>query len=298
MRRALANDWQIAANAATRYGTVCSVAAPDLPGPHEPFSAEHLARWPTGAERTELVDGEIVWLGSFDERDAVVARRAFLGHRIRVEVGVGLIAGPVPKDHPESREWTDPDGTHWHLAHGMQLRRDAGARHWVVQPRTRGDRQRNREQLAAARAEEWAATVAAYAVRPDDVASAFRYLVTHPISWSWLLPAHLADTDASSIGEATWARTEAESWLSDSDGLTSMDADVDGSGEAMVVTLEHGPVLWPLDVPAEHRTGMRAEGTPSHDPGLDVAEPTWESAIVALAGKVRRGYRGRPGASA
>lgn len=50
-----------------------------------------------------------------------------------------------------------------------------------------------------------------------------------------------------------------------------------------MLTLRH-------DVPAEHRTGMRAEGTPSHDPGLDVAEPTWERAIVALAGKVHRGY--------
>lgn len=156
-----------------------------------------------------------------------------------------------------------------------------------MQPRAPEDRQRNREQLAAARAEQWAATVAGYAARPDDVASAFRYLVTHPIFWSWLLPGHLADTDASSIDEAAWVRIEAESWLSDSDGLTSMDIDVDGSG---VVTLEHGPALWPLDVPAEHRLGMRAEGTPSHDPGLDVVEPTWERAIVALAAKVRRAY--------
>jgi hypothetical protein len=54
--------------------------------------------------------------------------------------------------------------------------------------------------------------------------------------------------------------------------------------------MEHGPVLWPLDVPAQHRTGLRVGGTPSHDPNLDVARPTWEEAIVALAAKVRERY--------
>jgi hypothetical protein len=48
-------------------------------------------------------------------------------------------------------------------------------------------------------------------------------------------------------------------------------------------------VLWPLDVPAQHRAGLRV-GTPSHDPSLDVVEPTWEEAIVALAAKVRQRY--------
>jgi hypothetical protein len=54
--------------------------------------------------------------------------------------------------------------------------------------------------------------------------------------------------------------------------------------------MEHGPVLWPLDVPAQHRTGLRVGGAPSHDPSLDVAEPAWEEAIVALAAKVRQRY--------
>jgi hypothetical protein len=54
--------------------------------------------------------------------------------------------------------------------------------------------------------------------------------------------------------------------------------------------MEHGPVLWPLDVPAQHRTGLRVGGNPSHDPSLDVAEPTSEEAIVALAAKVRQRY--------
>jgi hypothetical protein len=54
--------------------------------------------------------------------------------------------------------------------------------------------------------------------------------------------------------------------------------------------MEHGPVLWPLDVPAQHREGLRVGGIPSHDPSLDVARPTWEEAIVALAANVRERY--------
>jgi hypothetical protein len=54
--------------------------------------------------------------------------------------------------------------------------------------------------------------------------------------------------------------------------------------------MEHGPRAVALDVPAQHRTGLRVGDTPSHDPSLDVAEPTWEEAIVALAAKVRQRY--------
>jgi hypothetical protein len=63
-----------------------------------------------GAERTELLDGQLYWPGDFDERDAMVARRALPGSRIRVDPGAGLIAGPVPEDEPQVREWTDADG--------------------------------------------------------------------------------------------------------------------------------------------------------------------------------------------
>ncbi len=49
-------------------------------------------------------------------------------------------------------------------------------------------------------------------------------------------------------------------------------------------------MLRPLDVPAQRRTGLQVGGTPSHDPNLDVAEPTWEEAIVTLAAKVRQRY--------
>src|SRR5260370_2414843 len=86
------------------------IAGPDLPGPRDPFTVAHLERWPMGAERTELLDGQLYWPGDFDERDAVVARRALPGSRIRVEPGVGLTAGPVLEDEPESQEGTGGGG--------------------------------------------------------------------------------------------------------------------------------------------------------------------------------------------
>jgi hypothetical protein len=74
------------------------MAGPDLSGPREPFTTAHLQRWPMGAERTELLDGALYWLGEFDERDVMMARRVMPGKRIRIEPGVGLTAGPVQEE--------------------------------------------------------------------------------------------------------------------------------------------------------------------------------------------------------
>ncbi|HUZ35692.1 MAG TPA: hypothetical protein VMV17_05130 [Streptosporangiaceae bacterium] len=243
-----------------------------------------------GAERTELHDGELYWLGDFDERDAMVARRAMPGNRIRIEPGVGLVAGPVLEDEPESREWIDGDGTRWHTINGSALFQRPGERNWTMRPPTREERRRNTEQLAAYRAEEWANTVGAYAANPADVLATWRYLTAHPLFWLYLVPADLADIDPHEVDEAIWARIEAEGWLSDSDGLAYLDVSLGWSEGRLEVRMEHGPVLWPLDVPVQHRTGFRVGGTPSHDPSLDVAEPTWEQAIVSLAAKVRHAY--------
>ena len=87
----------------------------------QPFTVAHLERWPMGAERAELLDGQLYWPGNFDERDAMVARRALPGSRIRVEPGVGLRAGPMLEDEPTSREWTDEDGTRWREMNGLTL---------------------------------------------------------------------------------------------------------------------------------------------------------------------------------
>jgi hypothetical protein len=266
------------------------MAGPDLPGPREPFATAHLQRWPMGAERAELLDGQLCWPGEFDERDAMVARRALPGSRIRVKPGVGLIAGPVLEDEPESREWTDEEGTRWHEMNGMTLYQRRGERNWTMRPHTREERRHSTEQLAAYRAEGWARTAAEYAANPADVLAAWDYLTAHPVFWTYHVPSDLADIDPREVDEATWARIEAEGWLSDSDGLAHLDVSLGRSEGRLEVRAEHGPVLWPLDVPAQHRTGLRVGGTPSHDPSLDVAEPTWEEAIVALAAKVRQRY--------
>jgi hypothetical protein len=47
---------------------------------------------------------------------------------------------------------------------------------------------------------------------------------------------------------------------------------------------------WPQDVPTEHRAGLQLGGTPSHDPDLGVADPTWKAALLALAAKIFARY--------
>ena len=267
--------------------------APDLPSPREEFTTDHLARWPMGAERAELDDGKIVWPGEFDERDAVVAPRTFPGFRVRVEAGVGLIVARAPREeHEAPRKWTDSDGTQWHSFHGMVLRRDPGEQHWTLVPWTEDERRRNREQLTAYRSESWLTTVAEYVAHPGDLESAWSYLQAHPIFWSWITPEQLSGMDPAGVDEERWARIQAESWLTCDFGLGNLTIDVirDADGQEAAVRLEHGPTLWPLDVAAEHRAGFRLGGTPSHDPRLDVIEPTWKGAVVALAAKVRLIY--------
>jgi hypothetical protein len=80
------------------------------------------------------------------------------------------------EDEPESRKWTDENGTRWHSMSGMTLYQRPGERSWTMRPPTPQERQHNTEQLAAYRAEEWAGTVAAYAANPADVLAAWRYL--------------------------------------------------------------------------------------------------------------------------
>jgi hypothetical protein len=251
----------------------CRMATPDLPAAdlpaaRETFTAGRLSRRPIGGPRVELHDGELVWIGEFDQQGAV-PRRVFLGRRARTEPGQ-----TVPRSG----------------AGGQQRR---------FQPWSEEESRRDRVQLAADRSEYWAATVANYAADPDDMDAAWEYLQSHPIFWSWVLPLDLADVDPMELDEAQWARVEAESLLNRSSGMYQLIIDTSRWREPdatsptsrdTAIRLEHGPMLWPLDVHAEHRAGFWPGGTPSHDPDLDVAERTWEAAILALAVKVRTKY--------
>jgi hypothetical protein len=263
------------------------VAGPDLPRPREPFTAPHLDRWPPGAE---LRDGQLYWPGEFDERDVMVARRAFPGSRVRIVPGAGLMIGPVREQALVSREWTDQDGTGWHQVDGLTVYRRPGEAHWTMRPLTRDERRSGAEQVAADRAQDWTSTAAGYAADPDSMVAAWRYLTAHPIFWSYRVPDGLAGIELSAVDEDVWARIETEGWLCYDQGLADLETSVIGLPDGPQVRLEHGPMLWPLDVPAEHRMGMRIGGTPSHDPRLDVSAPSWEQAIVALAAKVRQHY--------
>src|SRR5260370_34005434 len=153
----------------------------------------------------------------------MVARGALPGSRIRVEPGVGLIAGPVPEEEPEAREWAGEGGARWPEMNGMMLYQRSGERNWTMRSPTREERRHNTEQVAAYRAERWARTVAAYSANPADVPAAWRYLTAHPVFWTYLVPSDLAEIDPGEGDEATWAQIEAEGWLSDNDGLSYLD---------------------------------------------------------------------------
>lgn len=71
---------------------------PDLPDPTQPVTSEAFRhRWPTGAEKAELIEGVIVFYGSFDERDADAAHRAYPGRRVTIDPGGALRVHPATR---------------------------------------------------------------------------------------------------------------------------------------------------------------------------------------------------------
>ncbi|MFE1876421.1 hypothetical protein ACFW9N_37105 [Streptomyces sp. NPDC059496] len=59
-----------------------------------------LARWPTGAQKVELLHGVLVFVGDFDERDLDTARRTYPGRRPVVNADGGLEVHPAGVDDP------------------------------------------------------------------------------------------------------------------------------------------------------------------------------------------------------
>lgn len=261
----------------------------DLPGPRERFELRHDKRWPIGVSQATVTGGEAVFGGLFDERDVVIAQRAFPGHRVTLGQDA-LIVGPVPDADLTSEKWTDEDGVRWSRIGRMRWFQRPGESFSTYDSPTPEERRENREQVAADRAEEWGATVAEYESTAGSVEVAWRYLIRHPIFHRWELPRDLADLDAEEVDEATWARIEAEGHLLDWRGLDHADTTVWLDNDGLHVSIEHGPTLWPLDVPAAHRYGMSVRGVPSHDYRIDATAASWEEAIIALAANVRREY--------
>jgi hypothetical protein len=72
------------------------VNGPDLPAPDDLFDIDAWQyRWPTGAEKTELYAGVIVFSGQFDERDVATAQRAYPGRQIVLNEGGGIEIHPA-----------------------------------------------------------------------------------------------------------------------------------------------------------------------------------------------------------
>jgi hypothetical protein len=72
------------------------MAVSDVPPPDEPMSmAAYRHRWPTGAEKVELLDGTIIFYGAFDARDAQTAALVYPGRRVRINLEGGIEVHPA-----------------------------------------------------------------------------------------------------------------------------------------------------------------------------------------------------------
>ncbi|MGA4867491.1 hypothetical protein ACPB9J_33190 [Streptomyces lavendulocolor] len=70
---------------------------PGFPPPTDPMTTDVFRhRWPTGAEKTELIDGVIVFYGAFDERDEDTARRTYPGRRVTLGPGGSIRVDAAP----------------------------------------------------------------------------------------------------------------------------------------------------------------------------------------------------------
>ncbi|MBF6507561.1 hypothetical protein IU422_07365 [Nocardia farcinica] len=77
---------------------------PDLPPPDELFDIDAWAyRWPSGAEKAELVAGILIFSGEFDERDVEIARRAYPGRQVVLNDGGGIEIHPASDTPPHPR---------------------------------------------------------------------------------------------------------------------------------------------------------------------------------------------------
>lgn len=75
--------------------------ASGLPRVGEPFTVDALLqRWPTAAEKAELVDGVLLFTGTFDERDVVTARRTYPGRRVLLNADHGIEVHPAGLSEP------------------------------------------------------------------------------------------------------------------------------------------------------------------------------------------------------
>lgn len=74
---------------------------PALPPAASPMTTEALlSRWPTAAQKVELIHGVLVFIGDFDERDLDTARRTYPGRRPVLNADGGLEVHPAGMGDP------------------------------------------------------------------------------------------------------------------------------------------------------------------------------------------------------
>jgi hypothetical protein len=82
-----------------------------LPSADEEILADVFsARWPTGAEKTELEDGCPVFYGTWDERDIEIAQRTYPGRVVRLDQAAGEpgTLRVLPSGEPSIEAFTTP----------------------------------------------------------------------------------------------------------------------------------------------------------------------------------------------
>lgn len=85
------------------YERTNRVPGPDLPAPDQPVTAEAcLHRWPSAAQRTELINGILLFTGNFDERDITTAERTYPGRRVLLNTDGGIEVHPAAPGLPRS----------------------------------------------------------------------------------------------------------------------------------------------------------------------------------------------------
>jgi hypothetical protein len=130
-------------------------------------------------------------------------------------------------------------------------------------------------------------TAAAYDNNPTDFVTAWTYLMNHPM---FHRPGYGVRSGATMDELSSEQLAAPPDHIDDSNGLQDLWMHVSRDDGRVAVYLEHGPHLWPHDVPSTEHRNFPADGMSSHDIDLDVCAATYEDAIVRLAANVRGKY--------
>ncbi|WP_330481493.1 DUF2399 domain-containing protein [Streptomyces sp. NBC_00724] len=85
------------------YERTNRVPGPDMPAPDQPVTAEAcLHRWPSAVQRTELINGVLLFTGNFDERDITTAERTYPGRRVLLNTDGSIEVHPAAPGPPRS----------------------------------------------------------------------------------------------------------------------------------------------------------------------------------------------------